>query len=151
VSAALEIALPTSVLFACNHNAVRSPMAEGLAKHYYGHAIYFDSVGLLSQEVNGYAISVMAEIGIDISNHKGKTFDQLHDTSFDLIITMTTQAQHLALDLTRSISMEVEYWPTYDPTAVRGQREDILKEYRISRDYLIDKVKQRFQAAGIRD
>ena len=136
--------LPQSVLFCCDHNAVRSPMAEGIAKHLFGRKIYFDSVGLLCEDVNGYAIAVMAELGIDISKHKGKTFDELHDMSFDLIITMTPQAQHTALDLTRTISMDVEYWPTYDPTAVRGQREEILREYRISRDYLYEKVKDRF-------
>ena len=119
-------------------------MAEGIAKHLFGRKIYFDSVGLLCEDVNGYAIAVMAELGIDISKHKGKTFDELHDMSFDLIITMTPQAQHTALDLTRTISMDVEYWPTYDPTAVRGQREEILREYRISRDYLYEKVKDRF-------
>ena len=136
---------PSSVLFACNHNSVRSPMAEGLAKHYFGNRIYFDSVGLICEEVNGYAIAVMAEIGIDISRHRGKTFEELHDTSFDLIITMTPQAQHQALELTRNFAIDVEYWPTYDPTAVRGQREDILREYRISRDYLAEKVKERFK------
>ena len=120
-------------------------MAEGLAKHYFGNRIYFDSVGLICEEVNGYAIAVMAEIGIDISRHRGKTFEELHDTSFDLIITMTPQAQHQALELTRNFAIDVEYWPTYDPTAVRGQREDILREYRISRDYLAEKVKERFK------
>ena len=115
--------MPSAILFSCNFNSVRSPMAEALMKYLYGHIVYVDSVGVRAQEVDPFAVAVMDEIGIDISDHKPKTFDELEDTSYDLVITLTPEAQHSALELTRTMSIDVEYWPTPDPTAVAGSRE----------------------------
>ncbi len=135
---------PASVLFACTYNSVRSPMAEGITKHLVGTRIYVDSVGVRSQIPNGYAIAVMDEIGIDIKNHKAKTFDTLADSSFDLIITMSPEAQHRAVELTRTLSVDLEYWPTYDPTAARGGRAEMLTSFRQIRDDLFEKIRRRF-------
>jgi len=140
--------IPGSVLFACSFNSVRSPIAEGITKHLYGRKIFVDSVGVHTEAVNGYAITVMAEIGIDIRHHNTKTFDDLHDSSFDLIVTMTPEAQHRAIELTRTLSVDIEYWPTYDPTVVRGSREDILAGFRTIRDGLMEKIKTRFGDQG---
>ena len=123
-------------------------MAEGITKHLYGHRLYVDSVGVRSELPNGYAITVMAEIGIDITKHNAKTFDDLKDDNFDLIVTMTPEAQHRAVELTRTLSVELEYWPTYDATAIRGNRRQILQSFRRTRDDLFEKIKRRFDIAG---
>ena len=136
--------LPSSVLFACTMNSVRSAMAEGILKKIHGDRIYVDSVGKLVGETNGYMIQVMDEIGIDLSSHRPKTFDSLDDTSFDLIISLSPEAQHAAVELTRWMSCELVYWPTYNPDSIRGRREARLIGFRQIRDDLIYKIDGRF-------
>ncbi len=121
-------------------------MAEALMKHLLGHRIYVDSAGvrLLASEADPFAIAALAEFGLDISNHRPKTFEDLVDQSIDLIVTFAPQAQHRAVELTRTIPCEVEYWPTADPTIVEGNREVRLAAYRELRDALFDRIKQRF-------
>jgi protein-tyrosine-phosphatase len=136
--------LPRAVLFACSLNAVRSPMAEGLLKHLLGHRVYVDSVGVRAAEINPFAVSVMEEIGIDLSKHRPKAFDGLEDTSYDLIITLSPEAQHQAVELTRTMACEVEYWPTFDPTIVEGSRETCLAAYREVREGLQRHIEDRF-------
>jgi protein-tyrosine-phosphatase len=138
--------LPGSVLFACNRNIIRSPMAEGLMKHLLGHRVYIDSVGvrLSASETDPFAIAALAEIGLDISDHQPKTFEEANDHSIDLIVTFTPQAQHWAVDLTRTLACEVEYWPMADPTLVEGNRETRLAAYRQLRDDIFERIMQRF-------
>ncbi|MBT3370812.1 MAG: low molecular weight phosphatase family protein [Rhodospirillaceae bacterium] len=137
---------PTSVLFACNFNSVRSPMAEGLAKQMFGGSIYFDSVGVRQGSVDGFAIAAMAESDIDISYHDAKTFDDLEDTSFDLVISLTPEAQHKAVELTRTMAVDLEYWPSLDPTGIDGSREVVLDAFRKVRDDLRRRIEERFGA-----
>ncbi|MCF6196986.1 MAG: arsenate reductase ArsC [Emcibacter sp.] len=139
--------VPGSVLFICNFNAVRSPMAEALTKYYCGHRIFTDSVGIRPEEdhANPFAVAVMEEIGLDISGHQPKGYDDLTDNSYDLIVTLSPEAQHKAIDLTRTLDCRVEYWPTLDPTAVTGNRENIIAAFRQTRDMLTDRIKRRFQ------
>lgn len=136
--------LPRAVLFACNLNAVRSPMASALLRHLTGSRIYARSAGVRVGEPDLFAIAVMDEIGIDISNHEPVAISELHDNSFDLVITLTPEAHHQALELTRTMAVEVEYWPTQDPSLARGSREQILDSYRTCRDELIKRIKARF-------
>src|SRR3546814_471258 len=110
--------LPEAVLFACTQNSVRSPMAESLLKHLLGHRIYVDSVDVRGRELDPFVIEVMDEIGIDLSRHRPKSFDNLEDTSFDLIISLSPEAQHQAVELTRTMACDVEFWNTFDPTLV---------------------------------
>ena len=109
---------PGSVLFACTQNAIRSPMAEAIAKQLFGHRIYVDSVGVWAHEIDGFAVAVMDEIGIDISGHKPKSFDDLEDSSFDLIISLSPEAQHRAVEMTRTMACDVEFWPTRSPRSI---------------------------------
>lgn len=139
---------PTSVLFACTMNAIRSPMAEALLKHFHGQRIYCDSVGVRVAPIDPLAIEVMREIGLDVTRHRPKSFDDLEDTSYDLIITLSPEAQHRAVELTRTMACEVEYWPTFDPTAVEGSRETQLAAYRQVRDELKRRILKRFPLAG---
>jgi protein-tyrosine-phosphatase len=132
--------LPGSVLFACTHNAIRSPMAEGLMKRYYGKRVYVDSVGVRARPVDPFAVAVMEEIGIDISRHRPKTFDDLEDTSFDMVITLSPEAQHKAVEMTRTMACEVVFWHTFDPTAVEGNRETVLAAYRAVRETLWKRI-----------
>jgi protein-tyrosine-phosphatase len=136
--------LPGSVLFACTMNAIRSPMAEGYLKFLHGRHVYVDSVGVRGGEVDGFAVAVMAELGIDLTQHHAKNFDQLEDTNFDVVVTLSPDAHHLVLELTRSMALKVEYWQTPDPSAVTGNREVRLDAYRATRDHLIDMIRRRF-------
>lgn len=139
-----RIERPTSVLFACSRNSVRSPMAEGLLKALHPRRIYSDSAGVREGEVDGFAVAVMAEIGIDISRHRSKTFEQLQDTYFDLIVTLSPEAQHSAVELTRTMACDVELWHTFDPSIIEGKREDRLVAYRQVRDQLRARILARF-------
>ena len=135
---------PNSVLFACSLNSVRSPMAEGLAKHFFGDMIYIDSAGVRQGEIDSFAIAVCAEMNVDISQHNSKTFDDLEDTSFDLVVSLTPEAQHRAVELTRTMAVELEYWPSMDPTGINGSREVVMAAFRQVRDQLLKRIKERF-------
>jgi len=138
---------PHAVLFACGLNSVRSPMASALFKHLYGHRAYVASAGVRTAEVDPFAAAVMDELGLDISKHRPMTFEELDDwegLNFDLIVTLSPEAHHKALDLTRTIAADVEYWPTPDPTDIEGSREQRLDAYRQVRDMLLARIKERF-------
>jgi|TARA_R110002072_G_scaffold86176_5_gene194557 protein-tyrosine-phosphatase len=137
-------ALPSAVLFACSENAIRSPMAEALLKHLLGHRIYVQSAGVRPTEVNGFAVAVMEEIGIDISQHISRAFDELEDSSFDLIISLSPEAQHTAVDMTRTWACDVIFWNTFDPSIIEGSRETKLQAFRQVRDQLMQRIKQKF-------
>jgi protein-tyrosine-phosphatase len=142
--------LPGAVLFACTMNAVRSPMAAAVLRHLAGRRIYVESAGVRAGEPDGFAIAVMAEIGIDMSAHKPRTLAELNDTSFDLIVTLSPEAHHQALELTRTMAVDVEYWPTIDATVLlgHGSRDQMLQYYRSVRDTLFDKIRHRFGFDG---
>ncbi|WP_300298361.1 arsenate reductase ArsC [Ferrovibrio sp.] len=136
--------LPGSVLFCCTMNSVRSPMAEGILKALYPKQVFVDSAGVRKQPVDPLAVEVMDEIGLDISKHRSKTFDDLEDSSFDLIISLSPEAQHSAVDMTRTMACDVEFWNTFDPTIVEGTREQRLEAYREVRDGLMKRIRARF-------
>ena len=140
--------LPGSVLFACTHNAIRSPMAEALMKYLHGARVYVDSVGLRPSEVDPFAVAVLDEIGIDLSRHRPKHFDDLQDDYFDLVISLSPEAQHRAVELTRASSCEIEFWPTMEPSLVEGSREVRLDAYRTLRDELLARLRRRFPPPG---
>ena len=119
-------------------------MAENLLKRLHGHHIFVDSVGVRASPIDPFAVAVMDEMGIDIGRHRPKTFDDLEDNSFDLVISLTPEAQHKSVELTRNMACEVEFWPSYDPTAVDGTRTEILNAYRIVRDSLWQRILARF-------
>ena len=139
--------LPSSILFVCSENALRSPMAEALTKHRFGTTVFVDSAGIRDGELDPMASAVMDEIGVDLSRHKSKRLDDLMDTSFEIIVTLSPEAQHKAIELTRVTASEVEYWPTPDPSVADGHREARLAAYRDLRDYLIKRIEVRFAAA----
>lgn len=136
--------IPSAVLFACSENSIRSPMAAGLMKHFYGRKVFVSSAGVRAGELDPFAEAVMAEIGIDLSKHKAQSFDELEDTSFDVVVSLSPEAHHRALELTRTMAIDVEYWPTQDPSAVTGAREQMLNAYRAVRDGLKTKILSRF-------
>jgi len=133
-----------AVLFACTMNAVRSPMAAALLRHLTRGGIYIESAGVKAGELDPLAVAAMEEIGLEIAQHKPRCFEDLEDGSFDLVITLSPEAQHKAMELTRMAATRVEYWPTMDPTAVEGSREQRLDAYRAVRDQLMQRLKQRF-------
>jgi len=138
--------LPHSVLFCCDHNAVRSPMAEGLMKKFYGQFAYVQSAGVRSDlEIDGFAVAVCAELGVELSRHRVRSFDEMEDwgddlSSFDLIVALSPASQRRALELTRCFHLEVEYWPILDPTGLGESREDRLASYRQTRDQIVERL-----------
>lgn len=135
----------TSVLFACTFNMIRSPIAAGIMRHYHGHRVFVDSVGVREGDgIHPFAVAVMDELGIDLSRHVCKTFEELEDTSFDLIVSLSPEAHHRAIEMTRTMACDVEFWNTFDPTLVDGSRDAMLEAYRQVRDGLMDKVLTRF-------
>src|SRR5262245_31687621 len=138
---------PQAVLFACGLNAVRSPMAAGLFRQIVGRGTYVASAGVRKGELDPFAVAVLDELGIDIARHRPMTFEELEDwegLNFDLIVTLSPEAHHRALELTRTIAADVEYWPTVDPSVVAGSREQQLDAYRDLRDQLFERIKKRF-------
>jgi protein-tyrosine-phosphatase len=139
---------PQAVLFACGLNSVRSPMAAALFRQLMGRSSYVGSAGVRKGELDPFAVAVMEEAGLDISRHRPMTFEELEDwegLNFDLIVTLSPQAHHKALELTRTLAVDVEYWPTPDPTvAEEGPREQRLAAYREVRDLLIARIRERF-------
>jgi len=139
---------PRAVLFACGQNSVRSPMAAALARQMFGGTLTVGSAGVRKGELDGFAVAAMNEVGVDIAAHEPMTFEELEDLedglAYDLIITLAPEAHHKALELTHRLPAAVEYWPTADPTAIEGNREQRLDAYRAVRDQLIQRIKTRF-------
>lgn len=152
----LAAAFPQAVLFCCDHNAVRSPMAEGLMKHFYGQRAYVQSAGVKNDmEIDGFSVAVCRELGIELSRHRSRSFDEMQKWGddlgqFDLIVALSARSQHQALELTRAYDVAVEYWPILDPTPIGTTREEKLAAYRQARDQIRDRMIARFgpQTAG---
>ena len=142
--------LPQSILFCCDHNAVRSPMAEGIMKKFYGTGTYVQSVGVMNDlEIDGFAIGVCQEIGVELSRHRSRSFDEMEQwgddlSSFDLVIALSPASQRRALELTRFFHLDVEYWPIMDPTGIGETRETKLNAYRQTRDHIADQLIRRW-------
>ncbi len=147
MSAGQAAARPQAVLFACGLNSVRSPMAAALLAQMAGKSLYVGSAGVRKGELDPFAAAAMAEIGLDIAAHRPLTIEELDDLeglNFDLIVTLSPEAHHRALELTRTLAAEVEYWPTADPTAIEGSREQRMNAYRDVRDQLMHRIRTRF-------
>ncbi len=131
-------------------NVVRSPMAAAILRHLTQRKIYVESAGVRAGEPDAFVTAVMDEIGIDMNRHRPQTLADLNDTSFDLIITLSPEAHHQALELTRTMAVDVEYWPTFDASLMvgTGSREHVLNTYRGVRDALFQRIKQRFRLEG---
>lgn len=139
---------PQAVLFVCAHNAVRSPMAEALARHYFGREVYVQSAGVRAGEPDGFVAAVLDEVGIDASRHRPRSLADLEEwegLNFDLILSLSPEAHHAALELTRTMAVEVEYWPMQDPTLAEGSREQRLEAYRALRDGLSRRIRARLR------
>lgn len=143
--------LPQSVLFACTQNAVRSAMAEHIARHLYGKFIYVDSAGAKKGERDDFVTEAMDEIGLNLAKHRPKSFDDMEENSFDLVITLSPEAHHRAMELTRTSAAVIEYWPTVDPSATEGSRDQRLDAYREVRDQLMRRIEARFGAVRASD
>jgi len=140
--------LPGSVLFACSHNAIRSPMAENILRYFHGRKIFVQSAGVRPAPRDPFAVAVMDEIGIDMSRHRSRSFDELDDDYFDVVISLSPEAQHSAVELTRNSHCELMYWRLADPSLVEGSREMQLDAYRATRDQLTRRIREEFPLEG---
>jgi protein-tyrosine-phosphatase len=136
---------PSSVLFACNYNKVRSPMAASLVRLRYGEAVQVDCCGLRAADaVDPFAVAVIDELGLDLTDYQPKAFADLDGRAYDLVISLTPEAHHRAVEMARGDGVDIEYWPTPDPTLVEGSREQRLTAYREARDGLEARIVARF-------
>jgi protein-tyrosine-phosphatase len=142
---------PSAVLFSCTHNALRSPMAAALMRHFHGRHVWVQSVGVHKGELDPFAVIAMDEIGIDISGHKPQRFDELEDRFFEVVVSLSPEAQHHAVEMTRDMACHLLFWPTFDPSLVEGSRETRLDAYRAVRDELSNKILRQFPLAVARD
>lgn len=142
--------IPTSVLFCCDHNSIRSPIAEGMMKKFYGRAAYVQSAGVKNDmEIDGFAVAVCGEIGIEIANHRARSFAEMREWgddlgTFDLIVALSPASQRQALELTRVFHLDVEYWPIMDPAGLAEGRDAKLAAYRQTRDQIQARMIDRF-------
>jgi protein-tyrosine-phosphatase len=139
--------LPSAVLFACTLNAIRSPMAAAIMHHFHGHKIYVASAGIAAGDPDPFVGLIMDEIGIDLKKHRPHSFEDLEDSAFDLLITLSPEAQKRAEEMSRTTAIDVENWPIQDPSHVTGSREQILDSYRSVRDDLVKRITARFESA----
>jgi protein-tyrosine phosphatase len=135
---------PRTILFACTYNATRSPMAEALLRYFHGLTVRTRSVGVFKGELDPFSVAVMEEIGIDISRHRPATFEELEDARFDLVVALSPEAHHHAVEMTRDAAREAVFWNTLDPTLAEGSRETRLDAYRDVRDQLKRRILDRF-------
>jgi protein-tyrosine-phosphatase len=142
--------LPQSILFCCDHNAVRSPMAEGIMKKFYGTGAYVQSVGVRNDlEIDGFSIAVCQEMGVELARHRSRSFDEMEQwgddlSSFDLVVALSPASLRRAQELTRYFHLEVEYWPVLDPTGLGENRDAKLASYRQTRDQIVEKLIERW-------
>lgn len=142
--------IPHSILFCCDHNAIRSPMAEGMMKRFYGRAAYVQSAGVHNDmEIDGFAVAVCAELGVELERHRSRSFEEMQSWgddlgSFDLIVALSPASQRQAIELTRHAHLDIEYWPVMDPTGLAEGREAVLQKYREARDQIRSRMIDRF-------
>ncbi|MEA2934031.1 MAG: hypothetical protein QOD74_677 [Variibacter sp.] len=126
-------------------------MAAALFRHLVGRGVYVESVGVRQGEADPFAVAALDEIGIDIGKHRPRTFEELEEyegLNFDVIVTLSPEAHHKALELTRTVAADVEYWPTPDATVATGSREQMMDGYREVRDLLRRRIRERFGGAA---
>ncbi|MCK0142938.1 low molecular weight phosphatase family protein [Aliiroseovarius sp. F20344] len=121
-----------------------------MMKAFYGHEIYVQSAGVHSElDIDGFSVAVCDELGIELSAHRVRSFDQMEEwgddlSSFDLVIALSPASQRRALELTRVFHLDVEYWPILDPTGLGTRREEKLVNYRQARDQIKERILERF-------
>lgn len=140
--------LPGSILFACTYNAIRSPMAEAIMRYLHRRQVYVQSAGVRAGELDPFAVAVMDELGIDLARHRPRSFEELEDNYFDIVVSLSPEAQHKAVELTRTSHCELEFWRMPDPSLVEGSREMRLEAYRGLRDTLMRRIRTRFPLPG---
>jgi len=134
---------PRSILFLCGMNAIRSPMAEVLARRALPAGTFLASAGVRAGQRDPFVDAVLAEKGLSLGERQPQRLDDIEDAYFDLIVTLAPEAHHAALELTRSLAVDVEYWPTADPSTATGTRERIMDAYRDVRDRLEARIAER--------
>ena len=131
----------------CRMNAVRSPMAETIARSLLP-GTYIASAGIRPGERDPFVDAVLGEVGLSLGRHAPHSLDELEDDYFDLIVTLAPEAHHAALELTRSMAVDVMYWPTPDPTVATGTRDQIMSSYREVREFLKMLIEKRLKGSG---
>lgn len=131
-----------AVLFVCSMNAVRSPIAEGLARMRFGNQAYFNSAGLAKSERDGFALAVLREAGIELDGDEPHTLGEIDCEAFDLVVALSAEAHRRAAELLHATSVELIYWPIEDATQAVGSREQRIEAYRRVRDAIDRRIRE---------
>lgn len=135
---------PHSVLFLCGQNAIRSPIAESLARSLLSPNVFIASAGVRAGERDPFVDAVLEEAGLPPRKEQTVALEDMEDAYFDLIVTLAPEAHHAALELTRTMAIDVEYWPTPDPSVAAGTRVQIMDAYRDVLTRLKERIEARF-------
>lgn len=133
-----------TVLFLCTHNSCRSQMAEGIVNHFLGEYFQAFSAGTEATTVNTKAIAIMAEIGIEISEHRSKTMEQFAGEKFDYVITLCGDANEKCPLFFGGV--ERMHMGFSDPSRSTGTDEEVLREFRRVRNEIKTKLLEFFNA-----
>jgi protein-tyrosine-phosphatase len=136
--------LPSAILFVCTQNAIRSPMAAAIMHKLAGHRAYIASAGVTAGDPDPFVGVVMDEVGLDLTRHRPHSFEDLEDSTFDVVITLSDEAKQRAEKLARTSAIAVEHWVITDPSTVTGSRDQILEAYRDVRETLTKRIQERF-------
>jgi protein-tyrosine-phosphatase len=135
---------PSAVLFVCTLNAVRSPMAAAILHKLAKHEVYVASAGVRAGDPDPFAGVVMDEIDLDLTRHRPHSLEDLADSTFDLVITLSPEARQRVADLSRTHAFEMEHWDIRNPSSDGGSRDQILESYRAVRKELESQISKRF-------
>ena len=138
--------MPGSILFLCGQNAIRSPMAEVLARHILPDRVLVRSAGLNSGTRDPFVDAVIAEAGLPLVPHDPHALDEIEDDLIDVVVALTPAAAVRAGELARTASIEVLTWDIPDPSLAEGRRDTVLAAYREVRDQLDALIREHFGA-----
>lgn len=140
--------IPKSILFLCQLNSVRSPMAEGLMRHAFPDVANIRSCGLYMGDVNDFMVTVMREKGVDMSGHAPAMLADLQDETFDHVIAFTKEAHEAAQSVFEDKpDTIVEFWPVVDPGQGSLDVRAMLNNYRAIRDNIDARLRRTFVKA----
>lgn len=135
---------PKSVLFVCNQNAIRSPIAAAYLKKIAKGRVFVGSAGLISGLADGFTKAILDEKDIPLGDHEPQSLNALNPVDFDLVVALTNKSKDRLQDDGVDAKTQLEFWDIVDPTQIKGHRDQILQSYRIVRDALEERVSKRF-------
>ena len=140
-----------SVLFCCNYNSVRSPMAEGIFKKLIDQRIFVQSAGVFDTlEIDGFTVKVCDEINVKLSKHRVRSLKEMEKEGgftggFDLVVALTKESLEEVRKYSRYSSVMIEDWIVEEPVKDENDINQTIGSYRNTRDIILKKINERFR------